>query len=76
MKTMSRIATAAAALALLAAPAAFASEGGSRGEPCRDRAPTSCPCSVQHPQGTNQDKEDPNDRQQATPDFPVFTDQG
>ena len=73
MKPMTRIATAAAALALFVAPATFASEGTSKDAHCRGQATGGCACQAEHTHGT-----EPKEKaaQPSAPEYPIFTDQG
>lgn len=73
MKPMTRIVTAAAALALFVAPATFASEGTSHDAHCRAQAKDGCACMTQHAHETKPEKKA---AQPSTPEYPIFTDQG
>jgi hypothetical protein len=73
MKPMTRIATAAAALALFVAPATFASEDTSKDARCRGQDTGGCACMTGHTHGTEPEKKA---AQPSTPDYPIFTDQG
>lgn len=74
MKPMTRIATTFAALALLAAPATFASTGASHDAHCRADAAAPCACMGERPVGAAAEKKQP--AQPSTPEYPIFTDQG
>lgn len=73
MKPLTRIATAAAALALFVAPATFASEGTSKDAHCRGQATDGCACTAGHTHGTEPEKKA---AQPATPEPPIFAEQG
>jgi hypothetical protein len=73
MKPMTRIATAAAALALFVAPATFASEGTSKDAHCRGQTTGGCACMAGHTHGMEPEKKA---AQPGTPEYPIFTDQG
>jgi hypothetical protein len=73
MKSITRIATVAAALALVVAPPTFASEDVSmESRSCKDAASV-CSCEKLQPSGANVAKEQ---ERPSTPEFPLFTDQG
>jgi hypothetical protein len=73
MKSITRIATVAAALALVVGAPTFASEDVSmESKSCKDAAPA-CSCEKRQPSGANVEKER---ERPGTPEFPLFTDQG